>query len=255
MQKRGQVTVFIIVGIVVLATVLGILILNSSISKKTAGNQLEQIRNPLAAPVYNYIQSCIYQTGKDAAIYVGEHGGYYELPVIADLKFYLPYYFYEEQNKMPSKVIVEQELSKYIVHELPFCLKNFESFEELGYEISYSEIETITTILPDKVIFNIDFPVTVKRENKEVLLKLFYAEIPIRIGEVHGLISEFMEIQQENTINICISCLNNLAFENNLKAEMYFVRENDYLFKLIDLESEEVFEYNFINKYPIGDEE
>ena len=132
MQKRGQVTVFIIVGIVVLATVLGILILNSSISKKTAGNQLEQIRDPLTTPVYTYIQFCIYQTGKDAAIYVGEHGGYYELPVIADLKFYLPYYFYEEQNKMPSKVIVEQELSKYIVHELPFCLKNFELFQELG---------------------------------------------------------------------------------------------------------------------------
>ena len=253
MQKRGQVTVFIIVGILILAVVIGGVILRSSISKKSTGNQLEQIRNPLAAPVYNYIQSCIYQTGKDAAIYVGGHGGYYELPIIADLKFYLPYYFYEEQNKMPSKVTVEEELSKYIINELPFCLKNFESFEELGYEISYREIEAITTIQADKVIFNVDFLVTIKKENKETMLKLFYAEIPIRIGEVHELIADFMKIQEDNATNVCVSCLNNLAFENNLKAEMYFVRENDYLFKLIDLESEEVFEYNFMNKYPVGD--
>ena len=186
---------------------------------------------------------------------MSEHGGYYELPILADLKFYLPYYLYEKQNKMPSQWTIEQEISKYVNNELPFCLKNFDTFKEVGYDISTGEIETITTIKTDKVIFNIDFPVVMKKENKETVLRLFSAEIPIELGKFYEIIAEFMEMQENAPESICVSCLSNLASENNLRAEMYFVREGDMLFRLIDeKESNILYQYDFMNKYPLGDD-
>src|SRR3989344_1905776 len=100
MSKRGQITIFIIIGIIFLVFILLFSWLRFSTLKETFTAQKVEVS--FSAPVLNYIQSCLDKTAEEAVFFIAEHGGYYELPDLADLKFNLPYYLYEGRNNMLS---------------------------------------------------------------------------------------------------------------------------------------------------------
>ncbi|PIN76697.1 hypothetical protein COV17_01385 [Candidatus Woesearchaeota archaeon CG10_big_fil_rev_8_21_14_0_10_36_11] len=131
MHKRGQVTIFIIVGVLLLAAVATFIFLQD-----TAGEIVEEQETvtlsgiQLGDNIQNYVESCITKTGEDALIYIGNHGGYYNVPPPFDPTFTLPYYFYKERDFGPSEETVTQELGKYMDDMLFFCLQNFNTFTE-----------------------------------------------------------------------------------------------------------------------------
>ena len=249
MSKRGQITIFIIIGIIFLVFILLFSWLRFSTLKETFTAQKVEVS--FSAPVLNYIQSCLDKTAEEAVIFIAEHGGYYELPDLADLKFNLPYYLYEGRNNMLSQTEVEEQLSNYINNELPFCLQNFIVFKD-SYEIKAGKIRTESKLISEKIIFNLNFPVTVRQGEQEVAIAEFSAEIPVRLKEMRDIIEGYLKMEEIRPDAVCISCILNLAINNNLKAEMFFVRAGEMLFILID-ENHKInnanYEFSFMNKY------
>jgi len=98
MFKKGQVTVFIIVGVLIAAIFLALFITKQDAAKKL---QEKTSIGPILLSddaLQNYIQSCIEKTAQDALLFIGEHGGYYELPPLSNSTFQLPYFFYQNKN-------------------------------------------------------------------------------------------------------------------------------------------------------------
>jgi len=251
MQKRGQVTVFIIAGVVILAAAVILLLVRSTLVKE------ELAREPtesvlLGAPVKQYVESCLKQTAEDALVYIGQHGGYYELPEVFDPKFSLPYYFYEGDSTFLSRDDVEKEVSAYIDNMLFFCTRNFVPFREQGVTIQAEEVSATTTLFDEKATIDVLYPLTITRGDVSTALSRFSVEVPVRTGTIHDVTGEFLTFQEENPDVICISCLVGLALDNDLRVEMYFVREGEMLFTFVDekmLVKDEAYLYRFMNKY------
>ncbi|MBI1970342.1 hypothetical protein HYS47_01200 [Candidatus Woesearchaeota archaeon] len=77
-QKRGQVAVFIILGVILLFAVLFILYLQQH-ATVVPGEDIQTAvleTPPLLMPVREYMEECLRQVGRDAIVSIGMHGGY-----------------------------------------------------------------------------------------------------------------------------------------------------------------------------------
>ena len=77
MNKKAQVSIFIIIGLVLLLSVGSYLYLNQTKETKRAEAQRPVIEKAPEefAPVVNYVTNCLYDTAKTAIKLVGERGG------------------------------------------------------------------------------------------------------------------------------------------------------------------------------------
>ena len=82
MNKRGQVTVFIILGIIILAAIVLVFYLTGN----TLVNQSEQKVNIETKPLKNYVGDCLEKTGNDALNLIGKQGELLLLLIIGYMK-------------------------------------------------------------------------------------------------------------------------------------------------------------------------
>jgi len=246
MKQKGQITLFIIIGLILLLAI-GLLFFFSA-SVKEAPSLSEETT---ATAVQSYTQSCIDNVAKEAVLFISKNGGYYNLPVLSDTDLLLPYYFYNEQNIMVSKQDVELELASYMDNELFFCLKNYEAFE--GVEITQGTVQTTVTIGDGNVLFNVFFPLTTTDEDATTTITDFSTSVEARLDTIYDIILKFMTIQEHDPSSICISCLTALGTERNVRIELYSVEDGVVEFSVIDEQvtiNNENLVYTFLNKYP-----
>ncbi len=243
-ERRGQVTIFIIVGIIILAFSGAILLFRSYISS-------EQTEMPsgstFAIPVEDFIQTCLDSVGTDALLFIGQHGGYYELPAVADSQLGLPYYFLQNVTYLPSLNDISKQLSLYVDHELSFCLRNFDSFRSKGLLINSSEFKTTSLISNLSVEFRLDFPITVQKGSVETSLNEFSVLVSSRLGVIYNVINQFVVEEQNHSTDICVSCLTDLVDANGLRAEMTLQENNTLIFSINDRKSS--YEYRYLAEY------
>jgi len=242
MKKRGQVTIFIIIALI-LVGIIGIYF--SLTGKLDFGNPVD----PAIEEVYIFTQSCIEKVAYNALSDIGRNGGYVE-PTNLSAFNGLPYYISKGENHMPSKEIIEKELANYISDALPACTWGFENFPE--FTIDQETVKTSTTIENDKVVLNVEYPLRIVHGEDISALKNFKnIEIPVRLGLVYDSI-ERMLVNQESATGVCITCITDVALENNLRVNMENYAENTIFFTVVDESSkidEENFEFRFANKY------
>src|SRR3989344_2227064 len=198
MKKRGQVTTFIILGIIIVALLIGTFYL-SSYGLKTRF-EIEQAKisvNEEFIPFKNYFDSCIKSISLEGANIIGLQGGYINIPrdeltvnplvpfsnklqIFGNDALEVPYWVYETANgiqkvQVPDKKDMENELQNYIKNNLNNCLVNFTEFQD--YEINgFSDIKTEVTIDNEKifvkVLITLDVPLgKLYNKAKEVLDK------------------------------------------------------------------------------------
>lgn len=243
MKKKGQITIFIIVGIIILLAIAVILSIQSTVISKDVGEA--EVAPLLSSSVENYIGTCIQKTGKEALTFVAQQGGYYQLPDLSE--FDLPYYLHQNESHIITKEELERQISSYINNELFFCIKNFVPFREAGLDIQQQEVNTSTIISKNKVIFDVTFPVTVKQDTLSKSLARFSEAVPSGIGINYDLAEKFMQQQEKIPTSLCVSCLVELGIESNLRTEMDFITDGIIMFTIIDDNTQ--LEYKFLNKY------
>ena len=250
MLKRGQVTVFIIIGILVFLIVSGILIARSFLVTEELKGEGEQAQL-LGATVQSYIQSCLKETAEDALIFVGQQGGYYQLPSLHESDLLQPFYWYENQSYLPKKEEIEQQLSLYVDNELFFCLRNFVVFENQGYEIQEKEVQTTTKLGKEETVFTMSFPVEITQGKASRTIATFSVEIPSRLETIYNAIEKLIEEGQQNPTAVCISCIARMISENELKVET-IPFDDKVAFTVIDekiLIDSQPYEFRFVHKY------
>ena len=132
MNKKAQVTIFIIIALIIIAGVILFFTFRENVSEKTD-------YPPKTAGIYNFVEECIEQKGEEALYFIGQHGGYYFTPKPL-VSPGIPFYLISGRNYSPSKEKIENEISKYINDALLECINNFTEFKE--YQIEQGEIKT-----------------------------------------------------------------------------------------------------------------
>ncbi len=232
MSKRGQIALYFIIGIIILAIFILGYFFKDSILNNSKENQITDTQNIplLIQPINNFILSCIEKIGKDSLVLIGEHGGYYDLKKINKNPNNISYYLINNNLIIPSKKTIENSLSLYINNNLKSCTKEFTDFKK-DFVIKEGKIETKTTILDEKVNFNIKYDVEIKKETQNYNLNSFNVDINNNLFKIYDSIVMSLN-NHTNYSLICISCLNDARILNNLTIEVYnpSEKEGEYVF-------------------------
>ena len=178
MQKRGQITVFIVLGLLILIVVMYFIFIRE---KSILGT--EEIL-PELIPVKSYIETCMANLGNDAVTTLGLNGGYlyFPLDIEANPDSYLsrsptpefknPYWWYDGTESIPSISFMEGQLSQYISLNLRDCLNDFEAFNNSYDILEQGDIEVITVIgdsMDSLVDVSVKYPIKIKDKFNKTL--------------------------------------------------------------------------------------
>ncbi|MAG08560.1 hypothetical protein CMO89_03740 [Candidatus Woesearchaeota archaeon] len=223
MKKRGQVSVFMILGLLILLGVgIGIYFRQASIEER------EFVR-PELVPVKDFVESYVYMLGEEGIRRIGSTGGFIEIPAEIDRNPFshlaiipggglkLPYWYYQGRNTAPPLYAkdgigsVQEQLSSYIKNNLKAYLAGFKAFEK---EFLIKELKDITVdvVIGEKdVRINIFYPleITDKAKNEVSLVSRFNVNLPVRLKEVYELASRIMETENREAFleNITINLM------------------------------------------------
>ena len=244
LKEKSQVSVFIILAIVIIAVILIYFVFKSNIL-----NLGKEIVSPEVAPIYSFVDDCVKKTGEDAVYYIGQTGGYFVNPETSTDNN-IAYYLYNKNNLIPGKERIEKELSDYMNQMLFFCTDNFINFPD--FQVKQGEIKTSAKIENNKVIFNVEYPLAISKDDKSYNIKKFENRVNARLDIVYQTAYEIMQEQMKHKEDICLNCLQELAATNDLYIDMYDYKEKVVVFIITDPNSkinEKDFEFYFANSY------
>jgi hypothetical protein len=235
--KKGQITIFIIIGIILLISI-GIFIY---LYQSAAITPLEDIVVPSVAkapsevrPIYDFVSVCVESVGKDALKKVGDYGGYIDsskflynpfIPTDGDAVQFspdsdliIPYWWYlqspndctgecvfaslrPELQRQRGQVSIEGQIDEYVNKNLKICLAGLKIFEEQGFDVQeIGEIETETTIAKDAVYILVKYPLRINRADKSFTINEYLAELDVNFGRIYELASELASLEAENSM-------------------------------------------------------
>jgi len=202
MVRKGQVSIFIILAIIIVAGVGLYFVVRSGVFQVSVPQELE--------PVYSYYLSCVEEAGVNAALILGEQGGYIETPEFSpgseympfsnQLSFFgigVPYWYYISGNgivkeQIPSKAKVQSQLEGYVEERLLEC--DFSAFEEQGFAVDFG-VADVSSIIKDNSI-----SVNVKQD-----LSICFGEIDWRGGShsvsVSSSLGKFYDLAKKIYLN------------------------------------------------------
>jgi hypothetical protein len=228
MNKKSQVTIFVIIAIVLVFLVVGAFFLfNSKLLNKSASS-------PEVSDVYSFVKDCIQSSGDYSISEISEKGGYFFTPSLSTNEG-VPYYFFNNHSYIPSKEKIESELSKQIRTSISLCTNDFEDFKNA--EISPSNISVVSSLNEDSVISEVDYPLSIKRNNKTFLLNDFGEfEFSTNLNKLYGSANEVVySFEKENSF--CLSCIKDIAIKNNVKIDIQNTYNNTLIFIIKDKDS------------------
>ena len=229
MDKKGQITMFIIIGIVLLVGTGIILFLRSEFITSELEVQLELDKvSDEAKPIQDHVVQCIKDIGKDAVLRVASHGGYLDpgnlsltsqsfvinkyAPTESDVvevtnDHLVPYWWFMEGSNrcencfitirnMPSVESMEEEVSKYVSMKFLDCINEFESFEDRNILVEPEGPHGVMTdIIEDKVYVQVNYPLKVEYSGKTESMENFYGELNADLMGAYEAAKEITELQ------------------------------------------------------------
>ncbi|MFH1358713.1 MAG: hypothetical protein ABIH37_02395 [archaeon] len=241
-KKKGQISLFIIVAIILLVVVVSYILVKNKASN-LGGDVSVEIK-----PIYDFVNNCIKETAIDGIYYVSETGGYFLSPELST-EDGIAYYYFNGESKLPSNEKIESEISLYIENFLEFCIGDFVDYPD--FEINSKELKVLTFIENNQIIVSSDYLITVKKADKTYTFNKFKSNIPIRMGLVYEVSNKIVEDQIENNGDVCISCIDDYAEENNVFVNILDYDDETILFIIRDLNSDigdQEFKFYFASK-------
>lgn len=255
MRNKAQITLFIILGLVIIIAISFVLYLRSPVIEKT--EEITQLPIELQ-PIKLFIDACIKNTGEEGINLVSKQGGYYLVP--ENSAYNISYFYYLGISSIPTLETIASEISNYVKEKLPSCL-DFKPFEEQGFDIKKGNLTATTMIREKYVVFDVNYPVTTKKGDTTSELNKFKVEVPSSLKKMYGISNEIIEKQEEDPDFIMVSELIEIGDSNNIT---FTLDEDDYgnvIYSLVDREpivsefpelepEQEYYKFSFAVKYP-----
>ncbi len=168
-NKRGQITVFILIGLV-LIIIIG---LTAYFSQSLYVKKLFLDKD--LAPVIEFAETCVKEAAEQGVFLAGMQGGYITLPEVLDKDpfaslnngFKVPFWYYRYRDYMPSTSDVEYQLVTFVNNQVAGCINNFDSFKNQYDFSSFKGLYTKVKITDSKVAVTTMIPTTLKLKSTE----------------------------------------------------------------------------------------
>jgi hypothetical protein len=225
--KRGQVTIFIIIGILIIGTVAIFLTFRESLSENAIPASIE--------PVYTSFLSCLEDYTFSGVNILESQGGYIQMPKFEPGSSYMPfssqldflgnpipYWYYVSGNNIPREqvptvAVMQDELNYFIEKRIRDCELN--TYYEQGFEVDFGEPKVKSTIKDKTILVNLDMPMNITKENESYLISSHNIEVSSNLKKLYDSAIEIYSKEQREMFleNYTVDILRNYAPVDGVK--------------------------------------
>lgn len=222
MYKRGQLTLLIILGLLLVSSAGLVYYYKDQIFfSQWERERADSLSVPEeAAELHDQISACVEELAGNAVSLLGQQGGYISMPedpigqgthnpfsnsleIFPASDFQTAYWFYEaangvEHSQVPSIESMESELVGYMDANLVQCANDFELFS--SYNATAGLVSTDVEILDDEVLFIVNYPVHIAVDDFTFDFDAFYVSQDVPLGSLYQAASEIMETENEEFV-------------------------------------------------------
>jgi len=204
-NKKGQVTIFIIIAVLLVAAVAGYFIFRHRIVTPSISSNLE--------PVYNAFLMCLEENTLEGVSALETQGGYIELPEFepgnaympfsSQLNFLgnpLPYWYYVSSNnvqkeQVPSLNSMEKQLADYIEEEIGDCI--LDSYFDQGFAINLGEPNAEVNIKGEEIEIDLDMNLGIEKGEESALVTRHNVIVKSKLGNLYDSAKKIYEYEQD----------------------------------------------------------
>ena len=200
-NKKGQITIFIILGLVILLAAGLLFLFRSQIMEFRPG----EVTPTEKGRVENFITACMADISEEALFLVGQQGGYVEVPqeIAKDAAQSLktsplnsvPYWAEGTRTRIPSLEKIKQDLDYYMQKNLRDCLLEMNAFQESYDLVEQGPLIADTQIVDNKVLFNVNWNLEIRNKAGETISELnqFQVESAVKLKQLHDTAQAIVE--------------------------------------------------------------
>ncbi len=231
-RHTGQITLFLLVVIVLIGTI--IIIGNLENQNNDLGLEAPTEISLDSAPLKTWLDACIAKAAAESAYKFGMQQGFFAAGknVLSTSEANISYYVSRERNTMPSNDFFENELSRIMDVTLLQRCSNQSFFEEQGYHIYNKNPKTEAAILEDHVLFEIEYPITIATKSTNTVSRFSY-DLPYRVGHVINVSRVLVQSVLDDPLTIDAT----LAAEQDLAIIISRYDTCNHIYLIIDNES------------------
>ncbi|MBI3623880.1 hypothetical protein HY212_07425 [Candidatus Pacearchaeota archaeon] len=234
-SKHSQVTLFIIIGIVVVAAAVLIFVFWDNLGFVNKEEKDISALSKEAIYVKSYVDNCFQESLKDTIFINALQGGYYKAPIELknkqeddNLSTYIHYYLIDKRNFIPSEKTLSDQISLGVNDQFRTCLNS----SNFTYKVHYSLDDIkINSFIDDKMVkINVSFPISVSVGDSVSRLKEFNYGVKTDYLKFYKLSKEITEDQASHLDSVCISCFGDLSEDYKMKiANTELYDDSDYI--------------------------
>ena len=205
-NKLGQMTIFIIIAIIIVGTVILFFTFRDSFIIGRIPASID--------PVYTTFLSCVEQNTLTGVSILESQAGYIYLPDFESGSAYMPfssqldflgnpipYWYYLsgssiEKEQIPSKKEMEEQLGKFLEEEINACI--FDEYYEQGFEITQGEPEAKITIKNNEIGVNLQMGLAIEKEEDNALINDHKLVVKSNLGALYNSAKKIYEYEQKN---------------------------------------------------------
>lgn len=218
MKKRGQVTIFVILGLVVFLLVfLAIMFLFQEKEKPDPVDIMSESHRSLVQPIERDISYCLEDVGQEALKEIGLRGGHLiqentmhnlnpaysnnAVELISGSDMIIPFWAYYDgapdclecqlimdipELEGKSKYTIQSQVQNYINENMRSCVNNFEAYND--FDVNTGEIQSQVIFASEGVSLKLDWPINIMLGSGENLsLNKFSANLDINFKKIYEL--------------------------------------------------------------------
>lgn len=200
MKTKGQVTMFLLVGIVLVIVVGVLFTLTKEKTTTETKKQQEQAQESLVvAPTAKaYVEGCLSNEAKNAVFFSGFQGGYIwippSIPTIPTIYANASYWFYQGNDISPSQELIAQQIADYIDQFALSCILALDD-NLPGYNITRSgTLQSTVKIREEDVVIEAQLPLTITTTGNEQQMDAFSVIVPVPLGKVLGVADAIVDL-------------------------------------------------------------
>jgi len=206
LEKRGQVTIFIIIAIVLVVGIVVFFIFREGLVTKAIPASIE--------PVYVSFLSCLEDNALTGISVLESQGGYISLPDFelgssympfsSQLNFLgnpIPYWYYVSGNnipneQVPSKKDMQNELADFIDNKISECVLN--EYYEQGFVIIQDVPDSNIVIRDNEVEVNLNMNLDISKEEDNFLIRNHKVVVKSNLGKLYNSAKKIYDYEQKS---------------------------------------------------------
>ena len=188
-EKKAQVTIFILIAIVIV--VIGLLVyffvINNNLKQGKISTTIVYIKDSINRDILRNI------------VVVMAQGGYSSpIDYVSTPNYAIAYWIRGNQTHIPSKEKIQEEINTL---NSDMAKVNLSAVFQ-GTEFETGNLTSTTTIMQDKIIVSINWPILIKQGSTTQRLETFNYEYKIRAGKLYDAASYVAGISAQNQIPV-----------------------------------------------------